>query len=320
MGALMNEIEVTIPAGDVTLAATLVTPGDEGPYPAALLIAGSGPLDRDGNHKQLPLAVSRDLAELLAAHGWASLRFDKRGVGASTGDYLSAGLEDEFTDARHAASWLSERADIGTVVAIGHSVGALSAAEMSAWSDTVAGAILLAYTAHDGMTTLTWQASEIGKTVPGWIKGVLKVFGSSIEKQQAKAITRLQSTTDDVVRIQGQKINAKWMREFIAYDPQPVLRATRTPLLVLTGSKDVQVDPNDLEIVRQVAGDRARVVLADGVDHILRHEDQPVSNPKRYKKQITKPLDPVVTTAILDWLTDLYDGAAGTLESETESP
>lgn len=316
----MIETEVAIPAGDVTLAGTLATPDEPGPHPAALLIAGSGPLDRDGNHKQLPLAVSKDLAELLAANGWASLRFDKRGVGASTGDYLSAGLEDEFTDARYALAWLAESPETELVVAIGHSVGALSAAEMSAWSPHLAGAILLAYTAQDGLTTLTWQASEIGKTVPGWIKGVLKVFGSSIEKQQVKAITRLQSTTDDVVRIQGQKINAKWMREFIVYDPQPALRAARTPLLVVTGSKDVQVDPADLEIVQKVAGDRAQTVLAEDVDHILRHEDLPVSNPKRYKKQITKPLDPVVTTTIVDWLDRIEDAGSDTLESETESP
>ena len=301
----MHETTVTIPVGDVRLSGTFALPEEGGPHPAALIIAGSGPLDREGNHPQLPLGVSRDLATMLADAGWASLRFDKRGVGSSEGDYLSTGFEQEGEDATAAMKWLIERNDTTTIVAIGHSVGALYAAEMSAFLDGVDGAVLLAYTGKTGRETLQWQAGAIGATLPGFVTGLLRLFGSSVEKQQAKAIRRLDKTDSDVARIQGQKINAKWMREFIAYDPAPVLRATRTPLLAITGTKDVQVDAFDLEDVSLVAGDRAEVHIVEDLDHILRFEAAPVSNPKKYKSQIEQPIDARVSGAVIDWLNRL---------------
>lgn len=311
----MRETPVSIPAGDIALAGTFATPETDGPYPAALLIAGSGPLDRDGDHPQLPLGVSRDLAAMLAAAGWATLRFDKRGVGASGGDYLSTGFEREGADATLALKWLIERSDTSTIVVIGHSVGALYAAEMSAFAPGIDGAVLLAYTGKTGRETLQWQAGAIGATLPRVVTGLLKLFGSSVDKQQAKAIRRLDKTDSDVARIQGQKVNAKWMREFIAYDPAPVMRATKTPLLAITGAKDVQVDAFDLEEVSSVVGDRAEVHIIPDVDHILRHEASPVSNPKKYKVQIQDPIDPRVSTPLLEWLDRLItsdrDGGTG---------
>ena len=73
-----------------------------------MIIAGSGPLDRDGNHPQLPLGVSRDLAVVLAEQGWATLRFDKRGIGESGGEYLPTGFDQEGQDAKDAMQWLMD--------------------------------------------------------------------------------------------------------------------------------------------------------------------------------------------------------------------
>lgn len=159
----MKETNVSVPADDVTLAGTLTIPDGEGPHPAALLIAGSGPLDRDGNHKRLPLGVSRDLALLMSDAGLATLRYDKRGVGESSGDYMSAGFYDELDDAIAALEWLSSQPYIARAIPAGHSVGALLAAEISARGRAPAGAILLAYTLSTGEETLIWQAGQIGE-------------------------------------------------------------------------------------------------------------------------------------------------------------
>jgi pimeloyl-ACP methyl ester carboxylesterase len=298
----MIETDVSIPAGDVTLAGTLATPNGEAPFPAALLLAGSGPLDRDGNHKRLPLGLSRDLARVLNEAGWASLRFDKRGVGESGGDYLSTGFYAELADATSALKWLNSQSDVTAVVPVGHSGGSLYAAEMSAGGRAGSGAVLLAHTTSTGEETLIWQAGEIGETVPRWIKALLRTFGTSIEKQQSKALAKLKGTSKDVVRIQGQKINAKWMREFLAYDPKPVLRMTTSPLLAITGSKDVQVNPADIDTIEEITGDHSTSMVVDDVDHILRTEAALVSNPKRYKQQITRPIDGRVVDAIVTWL------------------
>lgn len=251
---------------------------------------------------RLPLALSRDLARVLNEAGWASLRFDKRGVGESGGDYLSTGFYDELADATSALEWLKSQPNLTTVVPVGHSAGALYAAEMSALGEAGSGAILLAYTTSTGEETLIWQAGEIGESVPRWIKALLRTFGTSIERQQSKALAKLKNTSKDVVRVQRQKINAKWMREFLAYDPKPVLRMTTSPLLAITGSKDVQVDPADIDTIEALTGAHTTTVLVKDVDHILRTETAPVSNPKRYKQQITQPMDGRVVDAIITWL------------------
>ncbi len=302
----MNETEVSIPAAGVALAGTLYQPSGEGPFPTALLLAGSGPLDRDGNHKRIPLSVSRDLARVLADAGWASLRFDKRGVGESGGDYMSTGFYDELEDATLALHWLSAQPTTADgVVPIGHSLGANFAAEMSSNEPGVVGAALLAYTAKTGEETLRWQAEAISETIPGWVTGLLRVFGTNIGKQQSKALHKLKSTEKDVVRLQGQKVNAKWMREFIAYDPLPALETTNTPIIAITGAKDIQVDPADLVNVADILGDRGETHLIPDLDHLLRYEAAPISNPKKYKKQAGQPIDQRVTTTLVTWLQDL---------------
>jgi alpha/beta superfamily hydrolase len=301
------EININIPSGDITLSGTMTLPDGEGPFPTALLIAGSGPLDRDGNHKRLPLAVSRDLARVLGEAGWATVRYDKRGVGASGGDYLSTGFYDELADATTALEWMLDRPTTSVAVAIGHSVGATYAAEMAASETGLDGVVLLAYTAKTGEETLKWQAVEISESIPRFITGTMSLFRTSVTKQQAKALDKLKATTDDVTRIQMQKINAKWMREFIGYDPKPVLSLTKTPLLAITGSKDVQVDPDDIAIVAEMAGDLAMAQVVPDVDHLLRHEPADLSNPKKYKSQAKKPIDDRVIGILREWLQNLAE-------------
>ena len=298
----MQETNATFRSGGLTLAGTYATPDGEGPFPAALLVAGSGPLDRDGNIKRMPLYVSRDLATTLATAGWATLRYDKRGVGDSAGDYLSTGFSDELADVEAARDWLTGHEGVSSVVAIGHSAGALQAVELAGREPAVDGAILLASTAKTGEETLRWQAKQMGDhIVPGFVKVIMRLFRTDVLKQQDGAIAKLKATTTDVTRIQLQKVNAKWMREFIAYDPVPALEATTVPMLAITGSKDVQVDSADLDVIERTAPN-AQVLRVPDMDHILRPEPASISNPRHYGKQAKKPIDPRVTDAILAWL------------------
>ncbi len=137
--------------------------------------------------------------------------------------------------------------------------------------------------------------------MPGPIKALMRLFGTSVLKQQEKAIRKLKATSGDTARIQLSRVNARWMREFIAYDPLPALRSTTVPLLAITGSKDVQVDPADLAAVADAAAEATVLELAD-VDHIMRREDGAFSNPRHYGRQLTKPIDPRVADAVTAWL------------------
>lgn len=320
----MNEINLTFSSGDVHLAGTLLLPEGRGSFPTALLIAGSGPLDRDGNHKKMALNLSRDLAHVLADAGWASFRFDKRGVGQSGGDYLSTGFYDELDDVRAALEWLHARPEVTRVVAVGHSAGSLMAAELAGQpagqplgEPALDSAVLLATTAQNGEATLRWQTEQMADhIVPRFVTRVLRLFGTSVVKQQGKAINKLKKSKGDTARIQMVKVNAKWMREFIAYDPVPALRAARCHLLAVTGSKDVQVDANDLVIVAQAAPAGSMTMVVADVDHILRHEPGPFSNPRRYSSQLKKPIDPRLVAAVVEWL----EPPPPTRDSEEGSP
>jgi pimeloyl-ACP methyl ester carboxylesterase len=308
----MTETQAHISSADVTLAATFATPDADGPLPAALLLPGSGPLDRDGNTKRMRLDVSRLLADSLAHVGWASLRYDKRGVGESTGDYLSTGFADELADAEAALRWLEARDDVTQVVVIGHSAGAVHAASLAGRTPAISGAVLLAATAKTGEETLRWQARQIGEAlVPGPVKALLRLFRTDVLKQQDSAIRKLKATTGDVARIQLQKVNARWMREFIAFDPMPVLQAATAPILAITGSKDVQVDPADLEVIARTAP-AAQVLEVADVDHILRQESEPASNPRHYGRQANKPLDPRRSSRRSSTLAQSHDRSCAT--------
>jgi hypothetical protein len=135
----------------------------------------------------------------------------------------------------------------------------------------------------------------------------MRLFRTDVLKQQDGAITKLKATTTDTTRIQLQKVNAKWMREFIAYDPLPAFQAATAPILAITGSKDVQVDPADLEVIATTAPN-AQVLLVADMDHILRPEPARISNPRHYPKQAKQPIDPRVIEAILAWLAESPTG------------
>ena len=127
------EQTVVVWSGDVRLDGTLCTPSDPGPHPAALLLSGDGPLDRDSNMAQQRLEIATAFAKGLAACGVASLRYDKRGVGSSAGEYLTASLSDETTDADRALAVLRTRPETtrGGIAVIGHSVGATVAMRLA---------------------------------------------------------------------------------------------------------------------------------------------------------------------------------------------
>ena len=300
----MVQTPVAYDVGDVRLQGTQVLPAD--PSGLVVLVSGSGPIDRDSNHRRLPLGVMRLVAESLEAAGWGSVRYDKRGAGASTGDYWTAGLLDNIADARAVVTHVRAEFD-GPVLVAGHSEGAVIAADLARDGDLVDGAILLSGVAGTGEQTLRWQAQQLEPQVPAFARAVMRVFGTGVTQQQDKQLAKLAASTRDTYRANGvARINARWFREFLSYDAGEVLADAAVPLLAVTGSKDVQTPASDLEVMASIVGDGITTVLAPDVDHLLRHEPKPVSSPRGYRKQVGKPLDPAVTDALTTWLADRF--------------
>jgi hypothetical protein len=284
----------------ITLQGTVRSP--DSPRGVAVLVSGSGPIDRNSDHRRLPLGVMRLVAEALTDGGWASVRYDKRGVGASTGDYWTAGLYDNIADARAVAQRARHEVG-GPLVLVGHSEGAVIAAELSGEADTCDGAVLLAGMAGTGEATLRWQAQALESQVPAPARAVMRLLRTSVAAQQDKQLARLAASTRDSSRIQlVSRINAKWFREFMTYDAGAALARAAVPLLAVTGDKDVQVPPSDLETMEAIVGDGITTRLVPDVDHILRHEPRQVSSPRAYRTQARSPLDARVVQAVTQWL------------------
>lgn len=299
----MTDLELRFASGAETLAGSLRLPAGAGPFPAVLLITGSGPLDRNSDHRRLPIGVSRQLAEAFAARGVASLRYDKRGVGASTGTFLAAGLTDNIADARAALDALGGRPEIDPdlVFVVGHSEGAVIATALAAREDArIAGVVLLAGAARTGAANLRWQVAAITPSLPAPVRALLRLMRTDLAAKAAKNHERLRRTTTDVVRIQGRRINARWFREYLDYDPAADLARLRMPVCAVTGGKDLQVPPEDLERIAALVPGPVETHRLPDVTHLLRRDDGPATL-RTYKKQVRRPVDPDVVRIVTDW-------------------
>ncbi|WP_448616092.1 alpha/beta hydrolase family protein [Modestobacter sp. URMC 112] len=296
----MRELELTF--GPPRLAGTLALPDGDGPWPAVLLASGSGPLDRDSNHRRARFDVARQLAAALARAGFASLRYDKRGVGATPGDWRTAGLYDNVDDLAAARDTLAARpeVDAGRLLVAGHSEGALLAAALAARGAPLAGLVLLSCSARPGRELLRWQARRLGPTLPAPVRGLLRLFRTDLEAKVAANHEKIAATTTDVARIGGVRLNARWTREFLAHDPRTDLARVRVPVLALTGDKDLQVDPDDLDRIAATVPGPVEVHRVPDLTHTLRRQPGPASM-RAYRAELRRPVDPVVMDTVVDW-------------------
>jgi pimeloyl-ACP methyl ester carboxylesterase len=293
--------DLTFAAEDgTTLAGTFACPADSAPRaPAALLLSGSGPLDRHSNTPDQELNVSSAIATTLAGIGVASLRFDKRGVGESGGDYVSSGFHQECADAASALEALRRvpGVDPRRVGVIGHSTGSTIAARLAGSDDQVHHAVLLCCATSDGAAVMTWQTDRIADTMPGpgWL------LGRRLRRSQRRCIDAIINSEEAVIRIDGREEPALWMREYRAHDPKPDLGAIRCPVLAITGQKDIQVDPAELDELARLTGGPTTTLAPPDLTHILR------SSPHRpgilrYRKQLGQPVDAGLLRHLGDWI------------------
>jgi pimeloyl-ACP methyl ester carboxylesterase len=297
----VRELPVEVP-GDPLLAGTLTLPDVPTPVPAVLLAAGSGPLDRDSNHRRVRFDVTRALAHALADGGLASLRYDKRGVGGSPGNWRAAGLYDNVDDLARAREALATRpeVDAGRVLLAGHSEGALLAAALAARGAPVAGVVLLAMSATPGAELLRWQVRQIAPTLPAPVRGLLRLLRTDLEAKTAANHRKVLGTATDVARIDGARINARWHREFLRHDPRPDLARLTVPVLAITGDKDLQVPADDLEMITATVPGPVEVHRVPDLTHTLRRQHREASL-RHYRGELRRPVDPEVLATVVAW-------------------
>jgi pimeloyl-ACP methyl ester carboxylesterase len=300
----MIEHEVEMKVGDVKFSATVALPQSEGKFPGVLLIPGTGQVDRNENAPGYPINVFKEIAHFLAENGIASLRYDKRGVGKSGGDYWATGFYDNIADVSSVLSYFKDYESVNPdrVFLLGHSEGSIIASRMAGTGSEVAGIILLAGSCQRGEDLLKWQSRQIVKGFTGFNAWLVKTFRIDVAKAQQKQIDKIKSSTKDWFRVQlVAKMNAKWMREFLEYNPADDFPAIKCPILAITGSKDIQVDPEDLKIMAELVKTDFESHELPDITHMLRSDNGKPSL-STYKKQMSVPMDAQILSLILDWL------------------
>ncbi len=231
----------------VTLAGTLTLPPAGGPFPAVILITGSGPEDRDESlfgHR--PFLV---LADYLTRRGIVVLRVDDRGVGGSQGDTSQATSEDFARDVLAGAEYLKTRREIDPkwIGLIGHSDGGAIAPLAAIDSNDVAFIVLMAAPGVAGDLLLEGQLAALMKA-----DGADQAAIDAALQEQRRIMGLVKSETDpnrarDRLRALGypeaqvQSWTSKWFYFFITHDPQETLHQVRCPVLALNGTLDLQV-------------------------------------------------------------------------------
>ncbi|HEX6594455.1 MAG TPA: alpha/beta fold hydrolase [Bacillota bacterium] len=298
--------------GEYPLQGTLTYPTEiKERYPAVFIIPGTGKLDRDGNDKNMQLNLYKDLAEFLTSIGFITLRYDKRGVHESGGNYYATGVQDLIHDAVDGVRFLqnNKSVDRKRIVILGHSEGAMIAPAV--YKDApVSGLILLAGAAEPSKDLLPKQLErmiaeiENTKGFKGWLFRLLKV-SKKIKKQNKSVMKKIMDSRKPVMRIRGTKINAQWIRDQKLYNVCRYLPKVTCPVLAITGEKDVQVPPDHAERIAEMVQGESEWHLIPQMNHILRTVTNTPSIlrlKKEYKQLIDDPLNEQLLTIMKRWL------------------
>ena len=292
-----GDVELKTATG--TIYGTLTMPKmPSGPVHVVLIIAGSGPTDRDGNSILLPgkSNVYLQLAAALAARGIASVRYDKRGVGASSAALAADGdlRFDNYVD--DAAAWVSMlHADprFSQVVIAGHSQGSLVGL-IAAQRGGAAAVVSLEGAGRPAATILREQL----KTVPPDVYAQIDAILTSL--QDGKTISLSPSTPQylrELFRLSTQPYDISWFR----FDPAVEIAKLSVPVIIVQGTSDVQVTQTDAQALAK-ADPKATTVVVPGMNHVLKHAPD-TSSETAVMAGYTDPslqVDPAVVQAIAD--------------------
>jgi uncharacterized protein len=304
----MRETELIIPNGEVRLAGSLRLPAGDAPCSVVLCIHGTGPLDRDENMPGQRLDVFNSIAAFLAARGIATLRYDKRGCGKSSGDYISAGQTELLADAAVCFSLL-ETGQAGRFNAryvLGHSEGTLLSARL-ALIKPVDGLILLSPFVQRLEAILMAQAEVIERMLratpgfAGFLNRTLMAIAGGPTRSQRRLVEKIKRSSAPSFGRGTNRITAKSLRELMQLEPETIYQQVRCRALVLGGEKDLQCDPMDVTRIAALMGALATPVVLPDLTHVLRR-DPGVHTFRSYSGLIGQPIDPEVLDIVAGWI------------------
>lgn len=254
---------ISLEVKDAMLRGTLTLPSDNTKVPVALIIAGSGPTDQNGN--SLGSAIQPNsyklLSEALAARGIATLRYDKRGIGSSQTTLSESQLR--FTDfAADAAAWLErlkKDSRFSAVYVVGHSEGSLLGM-LAAQKVSVTGYISLAGPGRPADQILIEQLTP--QVTPAMLEEIKRVLDSLKAGQPIPAVN---------IKLPAALVGAlfrdsvqPYLISWFSYDPAAEIKRLECRVTVLQGTTDIQVGVSEAKLLAQ------NPVLLEGMNHVLK--------------------------------------------------
>ncbi|HET6275875.1 MAG TPA: alpha/beta fold hydrolase [Candidatus Cybelea sp.] len=287
---------VTVDAGaGVQLSGTLTTPPGAGRSPVALIIAGSGPTDRDGNGPLAKTGTYKLLAAALAAAGIATLRYDKRGVGTSRTTQQESDLrfDDLVADAVTLTHYLESTKRFSSVSIVGHSEGSLIGMLAAQRDPAVKAFVSLEGAGRRAPVVLEEQVQAAGASPA--IAAEVAQYDRSLLAGQTVPSPDPQLLA--LFRPSVQPYLISWYK----YDPATEIAKLRIPVLIVQGTTDLQVTISDANRLA-AANPRAKLAVIAGMNHVLRAAPADRSQNLATYTDPSLPLDPRVTAAIAEFL------------------
>jgi len=311
-----EEVTISNSAANITLSGTLTYPvGYEKmkkkDVPVVVMVSGSGSQDHDEaifGHK--PFLV---LTDYLARNGVASLRYDDRGVGRSTGDASQITTQTNMTDAEAALNFVKQTGKFGSSGLLGHSEGGIISFMLGAKgapdfivtlaSPGVRGDSLLI----EQTRTMLLYSGMTPKQCNNYCSGLRRLFDGIIAGKDAQAVLDMAA---DVEPLMGMKLTkdvvdayySPWVRSYLCYDPTDDIRNTRCPVLAINGTSDTQVAAKtNLGAIRKLLPDNKKSVTKEytGLNHLFQHSL--IGMPTEYGK-IEETISPDVLKDIAEWI------------------
>lgn len=275
-----ENVKIDNASENTVLAGTLTIPENHtDTTPIVVLVSGSGAQNRDEElFEHRPFAV---IADFLARNGVASLRYDDRGFGESTGDRTDATTENYASDAKAVVDWIKDQKRFGKVGLIGHSEGGMIAYMLGAGKGILDFAISIAGPSTNGAEILDYQN-----------KLALMKNGLSESQAEEYAVTARKQLENDP--------SMKWMQFFLQYDPASDLQNLQIPAMIIYGGKDQQVPASlNLDKAREYAPG-AIVRCYPDLNHLMQESE--TGNVDEYN-DIEQTISPVVLSDILNFVT-----------------
>lgn len=270
---------------------TLLSPNTSEKPRLAIIIAGSGPTNRNGNQNFLQNNSLKKLAEGLTNKAIATFRYDKRIVkqirkGKVDKDMM---FDDFVSDASDVIDYFQAKDSYSQIFVIGHSQGSLVG--MLSAKDKADGFISLAGAGQNIGDVLIEQATRMDPKLGKETQPVIA------QLKQGKNVTNYPSALASVFNADIQPFMINWMK----YNPNEIIKTLEMPILLINGTKDLQVSESEVKLLK-VANEKAILVLIENMNHVLFEiEGGDLENSKSYNESF-RPISPQLISSILDFI------------------